>query len=60
MWVYPIVLGTGKHVFSDRVAPTNLTLLEPAITSPKGAIQLRYARADGTPSTGDMTEPDRG
>jgi dihydrofolate reductase len=55
LWVFPILLATGKRVFTDRIAPTNLTLLEPAITSPKGAVQLRYARADGIPETGDMT-----
>jgi dihydrofolate reductase len=54
LWVHPIVLGTGKRVFADGAVPTNLVLLEPAISSPRGAVQLRYARAEGTPSTGDM------
>ncbi len=59
LWIYPLLLGTGKHVFTDRIVPSNLTLVEPAVTSPNGAILVRYARADGTPSTGDMTRPDR-
>ncbi len=60
LWIFPILLGTGKHVFDNGVIPTNLTLLEPAITSPSGAVLVRYARADGVPTTGDMTRPDRG
>lgn len=60
LWIYPIVLGTGKKVFGDRIVPSNLTLLEPALTSPNGAVQVRYARAEGTPATGDMSQPDRG
>lgn len=59
LWMYPLVLGQGKRVFTDAVVPTNLTLLEPAITSPNGAIQLRYARVDGTPATGDMADPEQ-
>lgn len=60
LWIYPLVLGTGKHVFTDRVVPSNLTLVEPAVTTPKGVIRVRYARAEGTPATGDMSRPDRG
>ncbi len=55
LWVYPILLGTGKQVFAGGVVPTNLTLIEPARTSPRGAVTLRYALAPGTPATGDMT-----
>ena len=60
LWMFPILLGTGKQVFGDGVIPTNLTLVEPAITSPSGAVLVRYARAGGVPTTGDMTRPDRG
>jgi len=59
LWMYPILLGTGKHVFTDRVVPSNLTLVEPAITTPKGVIRVRYARAEGIPSTGDMSRPEQ-
>lgn len=58
MWVYPIVLGTGKKVFSGGAAPSNLELVEPARTSPNGAVLLRYELRDGTPSTGDMETRD--
>jgi len=55
LWVYPIVLGTGKKVFADGTVPAILTLIEPASTGPRGAVALHYALADGIPATGDMT-----
>lgn len=58
LWVYPVVLGQGKKVFPDGVAPTALRLVEPAVTGDSGAVSLRYAPA-GKPTTGDMTQPDR-
>jgi len=54
LWVHPIMLGQGKKIFDDGVVPANLTLLEPPAASPKGTVHLRYARAEGTPATGDM------
>lgn len=60
LWIHPILLGAGRHVFADGTVPASLELLEPAITSPRGVVQLRYARKEGVPSTGDMTQPDRG
>ena len=55
LWVHPIVLGVGKTVFDGGAVPTNVTLLEPPLASPKGIVSLRYGLADGTPGTGDMT-----
>ena len=60
LWIYPIVLGTGKRVFAEGIVPSSLELAEPAITSPKGAVMVRYACVDRTPETGDMSQPDRG
>jgi dihydrofolate reductase len=54
LFVYPIVLGTGKHVFAEGAVPANLTLVAPATTSPNGAVHLRYAAAEGIPATGSM------
>jgi dihydrofolate reductase len=59
LWVHPVVLGVGKKVFDDGAVPTNVTLLEPPVASPKGTVYLRYGLADGTPETGDMSTPDR-
>jgi dihydrofolate reductase len=60
LWVHPIVLGVGKKVFDGGEVPSNLTLLEPPASSPKGTVYLRYGLAEGTPATGDMSAPDRG
>lgn len=60
LWVHPIVLGTGKKVFDGGAVPTNLRLLEPPAASPTGTVYLRYALAEGTPATGDMTAADGG
>lgn len=59
LWVYPILLGRGKKVFADGVIPTNLTLIEPVLASPKGAVMQRYALAGGTPGVGDMSAGDQ-
>lgn len=59
LWVYPILLGSGKKVFADGVVPTNLRLVEPVVSSPKGAVLLRYALAGGTPGVGDMSAADQ-
>lgn len=58
LWLHPIVLGVGKKVFDGGAVPTNLTLLEPPAASEKGTVLLRYARAEGTPGTGDMSVVD--
>lgn len=60
LMVYPIVLGQGKKIFPDGTVPANLTLSEPAVTSPKGAVVLRYALGEGVPATGDMSAENRG
>jgi dihydrofolate reductase len=54
LWIYPIVLGVGKKVFGGGEVPANLKLLEPAVTSPKGAVFLRYGLESGTPAVGEM------
>ncbi len=59
LWIHPILLGTGKEVFAGGTVPTNLTLVEPATTSPRGSVLVRYARAEGVPGTGDMADPAR-
>ena len=60
LWVYPVVLGTGKKVFPDGAAASRLTLLEPPLTSTSGAVWLRYGPLPGPPGTGDMSQPGRG
>ncbi|MGH9614906.1 MAG: dihydrofolate reductase family protein [Bryobacteraceae bacterium] len=60
LFVYPIVLGSGKKVFGSGTVPSNLTLAEPASSSPTGTVLLHYELAKGVPATGDMDKADRG
>jgi dihydrofolate reductase len=52
LWVYPVVLGTGKKLFADGAVPATLELLESA-TFGKGTVLLRYRRA-GKLTYGDL------
>ena len=55
LWVYPIVLGAGKRLFTADGPPASLELLAAGSPSENGAVLLRYAWAGSTPATGDMT-----
>ncbi|MEV0080422.1 dihydrofolate reductase family protein [Nocardia neocaledoniensis] len=52
LWVFPIVLGTGKRIFPEGSAPTRFAQAEPAKTFPAGVLLTRYRRLDGVPETG--------
>ena len=52
LWLYPLVLGTGKQVFGDGTVPTALRLTE-SITYPNGTLQLAYEPA-GAPTYGNL------
>ena len=54
LWVYPILLGSGKKLFANGVVPTNLKLIEPVVASPKGAVMHQYLLASGTPGVGEI------
>ena len=60
LWLFPVTLGMGKKVFDGGAVPTNLTLVEPPVATPGGAVLLRYGVAAGTPTAGDMRQADRG
>jgi dihydrofolate reductase len=60
LWVHPIVLGVGKKVFDNGAVPTNVTLLQPPVASPRGTVFLRYGLTEGVPGTGDMSAPNHG
>ncbi|MFI7606961.1 dihydrofolate reductase family protein [Micromonospora sp. NPDC049366] len=51
LWLYPVVLGTGKRVFAEGAVPAALRLTE-SVTHPNGALQLTYEPA-GTPTYAD-------
>lgn len=57
LFLYPLVLGSGKRLFGDGTVPAAFTLVEPPRAFPKGAISLVYEGA-GDPVTGvDVSQP---
>jgi dihydrofolate reductase len=50
LWMYPLLLGSGKQVFAEGVVPTALRLTE-SVTYPNGTLQLAYEPA-GVPTYG--------
>jgi dihydrofolate reductase len=52
LWVFPVLLGSGKRLFAESTVPTALRLVESA-TFPKGAVHLTYERV-GQPAFGNM------
>jgi len=41
LWVYPVLLGSGKRLFGDGTVPTALRLIE-SRTFGNGAVMLSY------------------
>jgi dihydrofolate reductase len=52
LWLYPVLLGTGKQVFADGTVPAVLRLTE-SVTYPSGTLQLSYDLG-GAPTYGTM------
>jgi dihydrofolate reductase len=52
LWLYPLVLGTGKRVFADGTVPAALRLTE-SVTYPNGTLDLTYETA-GVPTYGNL------
>ena len=52
LWVFPLVLGTGKKVFEDGTLPTALRLTE-SVTFTNGTLNLAYETA-GVPKYGNL------
>ena len=52
LWMYPLLLGTGKRAFGYGTVPTALRLTD-SLTYPNGTIQLTYETA-GEPTYGNM------
>src|SRR5947208_11384511 len=53
LWVYPLLLGTGKRLFGEGTMPAGLRLTS-SRTFPRGAIHLAYEQA-GKPKHGDLS-----
>jgi len=58
LWVYPVLLGSGKRVFADGTVPTALRLTE-SVTYPNGTLQLAYETV-GTPTYGNVAAGESG
>jgi len=52
LWVYPVLLGSGKQVFAGGTVPAALHLVESA-TYPTGAVHVVY-EVSGVPTYGDL------
>ena len=52
LWVFPVLLGSGKRVFADGTVPTALHLTE-SVTHATGTLQLTYETA-GPPVFGNL------
>jgi dihydrofolate reductase len=52
IWLYPVLLGTGKRVFGNGTVPTALRLIG-SVTYPKGAVQVTY-ETNGVPTYGNL------
>jgi dihydrofolate reductase len=52
LWLYPLLLGSGKRVFAGGTVPTALRLTE-SVTYPSGALHLAYETA-GEPTYGNL------
>jgi dihydrofolate reductase len=52
LWLYPLLLGSGKQVFADGTVPTALRLTE-SVTYPNGTLHLAYETA-GVPTYGNL------
>jgi hypothetical protein len=52
LWLYLVVLGSGKRVFGGGAVPTALELTD-SVIHPNGVLQLAY-EAIGAPTYGNM------
>ena len=50
LMVFPIVLGTGNHLFSDGTPKTSLRLVEARPVGPAGVMVLTYRTSTGPPN----------
>jgi dihydrofolate reductase len=52
LWIFPVLLGTGKRLFADGMAPARLELVETR-TSTTGVV-LQVHRFAGSPEYGSF------
>ena len=54
LWVFPLLLGSGKKIFAEGTVPRALRLTE-SVTYPSGAVHITYEIA-GEPTYGSIGE----
>jgi dihydrofolate reductase len=54
LWLYPLLLGSGKQVFASGTVPTALRLTD-SVTYPNGTLHLTYETA-GHPTYGNLAD----
>jgi dihydrofolate reductase len=54
LWVFPLLLGSGKKIFAEGTVPRALRLTE-SVTYPSGAVHITYEIA-GMPTYGSIGE----
>lgn len=52
LWLFPLLLGSGKRLFADGTVPTALRLTD-SVTYPNGTLHLEYQTA-GSPTYGNL------
>jgi dihydrofolate reductase len=52
LWLYPVLLGSGKQVFANGTVPTALHLTD-SVAYPSGTLHLTYETA-GVPTYGNL------
>jgi dihydrofolate reductase len=52
LWVFPVVIGTGKRLFAEGTVPAGLSLVD-STTSSTGVVMGTYEPA-GAPATGSF------
>jgi dihydrofolate reductase len=57
LWLYPVVLGSGKRLFAEGAIPAAMSLVASA-TFGSGTVLLIYERA-GKPTYGNLAYPER-
>ncbi len=51
LWVYPVVLGTGKRLWPDGTTPSRFAVSEGPKAFPGGGMLVRLRRQEGPPQT---------
>jgi hypothetical protein len=57
MWIFPVVLGTGKRFFGDGTVPTGLKLIDSSVSRTGVTINIYERAGDIDPGSMEFDEP---